>query len=307
MCRNAIPQAGCGSSALKVDKTFEHLLRIRSAGASLTAEAPADAHLPTTPKPRVTMKNTLFAAACALACLAAPAAAQPGDAGRAERTVTADGEAEVRVAPDEVVITLGVETFDTDLRKAKADNDARVAAVLAAARERRVPDERARTDYLQIEPSYHDHNSNARLVTAGYIVRRTIVVTLRDVPAFDAFLGAALAAGATHVHGADFRTTELRAHRDRARGLALDAAREKASAMAARLGKRIGDPISIQEVGAGWWSGYGGWGRRYGGMLQNVVQNAAGGGGGGAAPEGPTSPGQIAVTGRVTVTFELVP
>jgi uncharacterized protein len=246
----------------------------------------------------------LLAIPCALGHATA-AAAQPNAAvvrSAASRTISVDGEAELRVVPDEVVITLGVETFDANLQTAKAANDARVAAVLAAARARRVPDERVRTDFLEIQPRYDSRAE--RLVTVGYVVRKTIVVTLRELAAFDALLGDAVAAGATHVHGVDFRTTELRAHRDRARAMALDAAREKAEAMAGRLGQRVGAPLSIQEQSAWWQSGYGrGWGARQSSMTQNMVQNV----GGASAAEGTTSPGQISVTGRVAVVFELVP
>jgi uncharacterized protein YggE len=113
-----------------------------------------------------------------------------------------------------------------------------------------------------------------------------------------------LEAGANYVHGIDFRTTELRRHRDHARSLALQAAEEKAEAMATDMGQRIGRPLSIREDHYGWWSWYGSWwGSRGGGRAtQNVVQSA------GTAPrnlEGPTSPGQLSVTARVTVSFEL--
>ncbi len=219
-----------------------------------------------------------------------------------QRTISVSGESDIRVAPDEVVLTLGVETFHAQLAAAKADNDARVAAVLAAARERRVPDERVRTDFLQLEPRYQSRTD--QLVHVGYVVRKTVVITLRDVATFDAVLGAAVAAGATHIHGIDFRTTELRAHRDRARALAVDAAREKAEAMAGRLGQRIGAPLTIEEGRSGWGSGYGtGWGARMAGMSQNVSQSA---GGGESAGDGSISPGQIAVKGSVTVVFELI-
>lgn len=252
------------------------------------------------------MNRTLRLLACALALGAAPAAAQPSAVpagGWPPRTVSVSGEAEIRVVPDEVVLTLGVETFDADLGAARAANDRRVAAVLAAVRERGVPGDRVSTDYLVLQPRYEGRSDN-RYVIIGHVARKTVVVTLRDVPAFDAVLAAAMGAGATHVHGVDFRTTELRAHRDRARALAVDAAREKAGAMAGRLGQRVGRALTLSEGHSGWWSGYGdGWERREGGMTQNVVQDAGGGGMGG----GSTATGQIAVKGNVSVVFELLP
>jgi uncharacterized protein len=247
-------------------------------------------------------RMTLFLAAVFAVGSAASASAQAPASAEARRTIAVEGEAELRVPPDEVVLTLGVETFDASLQAAKAANDERVAAILAAARARGVPDERVRTDFLQVEPRYDTRSM--RLVTVGHVVRKTIVVSLRELGAFDALLGDAVAAGATHVHGVDFRVTELRAHRDRARALALDAAREKAQAMAARLGQRLGAPITISEQRDWWASGYRmGWGARQDGTMQNVVVNADGEGAG----EGTLAPGQISVKGRVSVLFELLP
>jgi hypothetical protein len=53
------------------------------------------------------------------------------------------------------------------------------------------------------------------------------------------------------MHGLDFRTGELRKHRDEARRLALQAAREKATHMAGVLGQTIGRPLRIIETTEG--------------------------------------------------------
>ena len=47
--------------------------------------------------------------------------------------ITVSGQAEVRVVPDEVVVTLGVETNDLSLAVARAQNDEIVAKALQAA------------------------------------------------------------------------------------------------------------------------------------------------------------------------------
>jgi Protein of unknown function (DUF541) len=56
----------------------------------------------------------------------------------------------------------------------------------------------------------------------------------------------------THVYGIEFRTCGLRKHRDAARGLAIQAAREKAIALAGELGQEVGRPIDIREEYKGW-------------------------------------------------------
>jgi hypothetical protein len=233
----------------------------------------------------------------AVALLAVPDAHAQED-----RRITVTGEADVRVVPDEVVLTLGVETDDLDLAAAKAQNDERMSRVIGAARDAGLPDNLIRTDYLGIEPRY-DYDGRQRIFL-GYWVQKSVSLTLRDIDAFEDLLSAVLEAGANYVHGIQFRTTELRSHRDRARSLALEAAREKAEMMARELGHTVAGTVLIREDRSSWWSSYGGWwgGGRGGYMSQNVVQNAPGGG---AAAEGVTAPGQISVTAHVTVTFDL--
>lgn len=237
-----------------------------------------------------------------LALFAVALLAVPDAPAQEDRRITVAGEADVRVVPDEVVLNLGVETDDLDLAVAKAQNDERMSRVIDAARAAGLPDNLIRTDYLGIEPRY-DYDRRQRIFL-GYWVQKSVSLTLRDIDAFEDLLSAVLEAGANYVHGIQFRTTELRSHRDRARALALEAAREKAEMMAGELGHTVAGTVLIREDRSGWWSSYGGWwgGGRGGYMSQNVVQNAPGGG---AAAQGVTAPGQISVTAHVTVTFEL--
>ncbi len=219
------------------------------------------------------------------------------------RRVTVTGEAQVRVVPDEVILSLGVETWDKNLNVAKSRNDEIVKRVLALAGRYGIEPEHVQTDYLGVEPRYRDGYYEDRDFV-GYFVHKTIVITLRDLSRFEEVLSASLEAGVNYVHGIEFRTTELRQHRDQARALAIKAAKEKAVALAGELGQQVGDPLTIQEEQGGWWSSYGAWwGSRWGGaMTQNVIQEV---GGASALADSSVAPGQIEVTARVTVSFEL--
>ena len=219
------------------------------------------------------------------------------------RLITVTGEAEVRVVPDEVILTLGVETWDKNLEMARSENDEIVKRVLALAADYDIPPEHVQTDYIGIEPRYKDGYYEERDFV-GYFVHRTIVITLRDLSKFEGLLSGALTAGVNYVQGIEFRTTELRKHRDEARSLAIQAAREKATALAGELGQKVGEPQTIQENQSGWWSGYSAWwGSRWGGsMSQNVIQET---GGTAWTGEGSVAPGQVGVNARVTVSFEL--
>ena len=219
----------------------------------------------------------------------------------APRLITTTGEAEILVIPDEVVLTLAVETSNKELRLAKQQNDESVAKVLAAAQARGVAAKYLQTEYISIEPRYRDSYEQRDFI--GYFVRKTIVITLKDISAFDAVLTGALEAGAGYVYGIQFRTTELRKHRDEARALAIRAAREKAVALAQELGKAVDRPHDIHEDQSQWWSWYNTWGSgRASSMTQNVTQE---GNSASQGTEGTLAPGQISVTAKVTVSFEM--
>lgn len=215
--------------------------------------------------------------------------------------VTVTGDAEVKVAPDEVVLTLGVETWNQDLTAAKSENDQRVQKIIEVAKKLKIEEKNIQTDHISIEPRYKDQWEHREFV--GFFVRKTIAITLKETTKFEELLSSALGAGANYVHGIEFRTTELRKYRDQARAMAIKAAQEKATALAKELGKTIGRPHTIQEGRVGWWSGYNSWwGSRYGGqMAQNTVQNIS------SSSEGESSIslGQISVNANVAVSFEL--
>jgi uncharacterized protein len=220
-------------------------------------------------------------------------------------TISVTGDAEVRVVPDQVILILGVETSDKDLMTAKSQNDERIKKLLALTSRYEIKPEHVQTDYINIEPRYTDSYSQREFI--GFFVRKTVVITLKDTSKFEDVLTGALQEGANYVHGIEFRTTELRKHRDAARALAINAAREKATALAGELGRKVSNPLDIRESSFGWWSSYGSWwGSRWsGGIAQNVMQNA----GSGSAPSGDSTIalGQITVSAQVSVTFALEP
>jgi uncharacterized protein len=213
------------------------------------------------------------------------------------------GEAVVLVTPDQVVVTLGIEVREPALANAREKFEALAKRVSAAIADLGIAPEQVRTDCLEIAPYYHGNSAQERLVPEYYRVNRILAVTLKDPKLVDSLVSAALSAGATHVLDVDFRTTELRKHRDEARRLALKAAKEKATLLTGELGHRLGRAVSINEGSYGWYA-YNSYrsrpdNRSY--QYQNAIANA---GGGAATGDTLVPPGQIAVSANVQVTFE---
>jgi len=215
-----------------------------------------------------------------------------------QRLITVIGEGEVKVMPDEVILTLGVETWGKDLIIAKRENDEIAKKVLALAKKYEIETKNVKTVHIRIEPRYKDIYKRSTLI--GYYVRKTIVFRLRDISKFEGLLSSALEAGANSVYGVQFSTTELKKYRHQARTFAIRDAKQKANELAKELGQKVGKPHTILEEPSGWWSRYySGTAGRIGGMPQNV-RGIAG------ESESNIAPGQINVKAKVTVSFELI-
>ncbi len=236
---------------------------------------------------------------------ATPSLAPEAQATVSPRTINVSGNAQVMVAPDEVILTLGVESWDPKLSLAKTENDRIVQDLIGVTKDFSIPEKDVQTDFINIEPSFESYQHNQ---ITGYYVRRHVVIKLRELAKFEDLLSSALETGVNYVHGIEFRTSELRKYRDQARSLAILAAQEKAQAMAGELDQNIGAPVTVEEVSNSWWFPYSSWwgSGSAGAMSQNVIQNAPNQASSGLdQADDALAPGQIAVSATVNVEFEM--
>ena len=212
--------------------------------------------------------------------------------------ISVSGSAEVKVAPDEIYLRVGVETRHEKLADAKNENDERISMALSFLKGYGLKAKDVQTDFVSVEPTYYNDISRTKPVI--YIVRKSIEVKLTKIDTFEGLLTGLLTNGVSNVHGVEFRTSQLRKHRDAARAMAIRAAKEKASALSSELGVKAGKVYSINANDWGGWSSsstsY--WGGRSGGAM---YQNA--GGGSSEVEDGILSIGQISVSASVNVSF----
>lgn len=213
--------------------------------------------------------------------------------------VSVTGDAEIKVIPNQVVLSLGVETRDRNLAVARVQNDTAVRSVLDAIARFQIDPADVQTDFIQVNIRYQ---SSAETVVDHYVVEKSIAVTLKDVSKFEPLLSAVLEAGANHIYNVEFMTTELRKYRDQARALAAKAAIEKANDLAAAAGlKVVGKPMNVSSYSYGGGSWYG---RLHTMGAANVSQNVYQTGDRGSA-EGTIALGKISVTASVSMNFRI--
>ncbi len=210
-------------------------------------------------------------------------------------TITVEGNAEVRVKPDEVLLSFGLESRATTVKDAKKDNDQRLKEATEYLRSNDIDEKDIRTDVISIQPEF-DHNQ-PRIEPRGYVVRRQLGVRLTKLDQFEELFEGLIARGVNQVEGIEFRTTKLREHRDTARKMAIKAAREKAVALAEELEAKVSGVQSINENT---------WGGVYS-MSNNraMMQNAMVAGDSGEGASGGLAAGQLTISARVNVVFTM--
>lgn len=214
--------------------------------------------------------------------------------------ISVTGDASVEVVPDEVIITLGVETSDLEMNVAKDQNDEIVRKAIEIAKSYGIDECDIQTNYINIEPRYEDYYEYQEFL--GFYVQKTIVITLKDLSKFERLISDVLNQGVNYVHGIQFQTSEVEKYKEQARLEAIRKAREKAQMLAQALDMEIGAPTSIYENQTSWWS----WNNNYWGYSWAEMSSCAGyycdvSG----QTQSPMAPGQISISASITVSFEL--
>jgi uncharacterized protein YggE len=206
------------------------------------------------------------------------------------RHVDVVGEAEVRAAPDQVLVTLGVESWGADLLKARQDNDLRVSRLLAVPGRFGVAPADVRTAAASIEPQYDTGDRGQIRSISGYRLTKLVVVRLTDLNRVEAFVSEALAAGANRLDSVAFGLTDPAPLRAQARVLAVKDALAKAGALAAETGQVLGRPLALSESSSSPYPQP---------MFKALAAEADSSGGNTFAP------GQVTVSCQVNAQFEL--
>lgn len=172
-----------------------------------------------------------------------PVAAAPAD------MVSVTGTGIVRVTPDRMTFTVGIETNAATVDDAVEQNNRRSASVIAALKQAGAKDADIRTSNFSIFPQ-QEYLEGRRPRLIGYQVTNNITVT-RDKPA-DAgrLLQTAVNAGANQASGLSWHVSDPARGRDQGLRDAFRDARAKAALLAESAGRTVGRAISITEGSA---------------------------------------------------------
>ena len=198
---------------------------------------------------------TLLAAAVASAfALAAPAAAQ----GEARMRIV--GRAAIDVAPDHVIVRVGVSSKAATPTAALDQNSAVARKIIEFSKTFGVEARDIQTDAVTLAPvmkSVREPNGNFRQEPDGYTASNSVQVKLSELPRLGVFMRQVVDQGATNINGVQFGLSDPEKATDEARAKAVEDAVRQAQRLAdaakVKLGRiqEIVHPVRSEVVGPG--------------------------------------------------------
>ncbi|WP_460007595.1 SIMPL domain-containing protein [Methanogenium cariaci] len=182
-------------------------------------------------------------------CLVVPvAAADSSDI----PAITVSGTGSVTTAPDEVIISVGVETTNTDPVTAQQENAKKSAAVISALKGLGIASEDIKTSGYRMYSHTPDEDSVFSGEKEVYVVSNTVTVTDNDVSRAGKIIDTAVMSGANNVNSVRFTISDEKAQSLRAQALiaAVAQARGDADTLAGALGVSITGVHDVTTYGS---------------------------------------------------------
>jgi uncharacterized protein YggE len=169
------------------------------------------------------------------------------------RSIAVTGTVETTAAPDLVVWTISLSDEDKNIREAKKRSDQKVQSVIALRDRLGIADGDLETGYVSVQREYE---SNPPQKFKGYVVTRSVTIRQRDLKRFDEYLDTFISSADMEV-SFRFESSRMQDVRAETRLKAVQAAKDKAEAMALAVGAMVGRALTINDHAPGqeWWSG----------------------------------------------------
>ncbi|HEY4651917.1 MAG TPA: SIMPL domain-containing protein [Pontibacter sp.] len=205
--------------------------------------------------------------------------------------VSVTGVGEVRVQPDQVVLSMGVEVREKTLEQARKQADAKAAAIISYLKKQGVSEKDIQTSFMSVYPIYTS-GEYGKASPDFYTAQKTMTVLVRKLNKFDDLMSGLYGAGVNRVDGVSFQVTDIEKYRAEARKKAVANAKQKATTLTSELGAKTGRVYAINETTTG--------GRPMPIYAESAMMKTMND----AAADGPSiAGGEVIVTSNVSVSF----
>ncbi|MFK7869943.1 MAG: SIMPL domain-containing protein [Roseobacter sp.] len=202
--------------------------------------------------------------------------------------ITTTGEGRVSVQPDMARVSLGVASRDEQASVALANTSEAVADVMDLLERAGVSEQDIRTTNVSLFPlrASRPRDGTTEPEITGFEATNILQVTVLDLESLGEILDRVVQSGANTLNGLSFSVQDPAPHLAQARIAAVQDARARADQLATAAGVSLGNIRSIGEPS---------------GRASPMMEMAAA-----RVSDVPVAPGTITLSGRVTITFEIV-
>ena len=238
-------------------------------------------------------KFSLCMVAVAVIAMALIGCAAAADDTGNDHLIQATGTGNIIGTPDRAQVTFSIQTENTDVKVAQADNAQKMNMVINALVSAGIPRDALKTTGYNIYPVYDEVKTPLDQKVKTYRVTNTLTVTLHDVSRTGEVIDIAVANGINQADSIQFMLSDEQSQVLRTQALqkAVTRARADADTVAAAMGTNI-TGVKNADISGG-----------YSPVLYQNYQNDAGTAMKSATVPTPIQPGDVTVTAQVSLTY----
>lgn len=156
--------------------------------------------------------------------------------------ITVTGEGKVKVVPDQVNITVSVESKGIKAADVKKINDTKVDGVLKFIKKMGIAKEDFQTTRVSLNDQY-DYEKKKH----NYVAVQSIQILIKDLSKYDELMEGLVDSGINNIGNIDFQSSKIEIHKSEARKLAIQNAKLKAQDYVGALGQKIGVAYTVVD------------------------------------------------------------
>lgn len=156
--------------------------------------------------------------------------------------INVSGEGKIKVVPDEVIITLGVENSGKDAAEVKKLNDETVDKVLKMIKKHGIAEKDFQTQQVSL---YRNEDYKTKKYT--YYASQTLSIHLKDLKKYDELMMELVDTGINRIQNVDFKSSRIKELESQARKEAILDAKKKAEDYVSVINQKVGKAITISD------------------------------------------------------------
>lgn len=156
--------------------------------------------------------------------------------------ISVTGEGEIKVVPDQAVITATVETKGNVAKEVKKQNDQQIELVLKLIKKMNLAPTDYKTQRVSLNPQYDYEKKKTT-----YNATQTIEILVRDLSKYDPLMEGLVDQGVNRIDNVVFQSSNLSKYQSEARKMAMKDAKSKAEDYVGVLGQKVGKAMVIAD------------------------------------------------------------